>query len=197
MSYLIEALTLGVLYGLGSCAIVCAPILVPLIISTSKNGKDGVKQTLAFYSGKILSYIFLGLMSGYVGYLFKDLITQKIIGGFLIALGLFVFCQRYTKKCQFLEKVKGEHLSFLTGVLIGLRPCPALLALLSMAALAGSVFLGGLMGLVFGLGTILSPLIILGFLAGKWAKISGKLRRINIIICGLFLVLLGIWKILV
>lgn len=196
MGYLIEAFILGILYGLGPCTLICAPILIPLIISTSKNGKSGVIQTLTFYSGKILSYISLGLISGYAGYLFKGFITPRVIGSVLIALGLFVFLQRYSKKCQFLVKVKGKHLSFITGLVIGFRPCPALLALLSVAILTKSAFIGGLMGFIFGLGTLLSPLIILGFLAGKWAKLSEKFRGINIIICGLFLILLGIWKIL-
>lgn len=196
MNYLAEALMLGILYGLGQCTVVCAPILIPLVILTSKSGKGGVTQTLTFYSGKIMSYTSLGLVSGYVGYLFKGFITTKMIGAFLIVLGVFVLLKKISRKCRFLI-MKGGNLPFLTGLLMGFRPCPALLALLSIAVLAESILVSSLMGLVFGFGTLVSPLVILGFLAGKWAKLSRRFRGINITICGLFLILLGVWKILI
>jgi sulfite exporter TauE/SafE len=194
MSHLIQALTLGFLYGIGPCTAFCAPILIPLIASTSKNSKEGLIQTLALYSGKISSYVFLGLVSGYLGRLFGGFISIKAIGIFVIGLGIFTLLKKYEKKCLFLKRITGKHLSFLSGLLIGLRPCPAFLALLSLAVLTGSAFTGGLMGMMFGVGTLLSPLIILGLLAGKWAELE-KFRGINALTGGIFLILLGVWKI--
>jgi thiol:disulfide interchange protein DsbD len=192
MNYLVEALTLGILYGLGPCTIVCAPILVPLIISTSKNGREGILQIFIFGFGRILSYISLGILSGYAGHLFG--LSIKFIGIFIIVLGISILL-RYPKKCLFPPKIGGGHLSFLSGVVIGLGPCPPLLALLSLAALTRSAFTGGLMGFVFGLGSFITPLIILGFLAGKWTEKSKDLKRTNTIVCSLFLILLGSWRV--
>lgn len=111
MNYLIEALTLGVLYGLGPCTIFCAPILIPLIISTSKSSREGIVQTFSFGFGRILSYTFLGLISGYVDYLFGNLISKELIGIFILGLGVFILIRKYPK-CLFLIKVDGKHVSF-------------------------------------------------------------------------------------
>jgi hypothetical protein len=194
MDYLIEAITLGFLYGVGPCTLFCAPILVPLVISTSSSGREGIMQIFTYGFGRILSYASLGIISGYLGYLFGGFVSMKLIGIFIAGLGVLLLLKRYEKKCpKFLGRIKGKHFFFISGVIFGFRPCPALLAILSLAVLTRSVFRGGLIGIAFGLGTILSPLIILGFLAGRWSERSEELREINFKLCALFLIFLGLW----
>jgi len=148
-------------------------------------------QTIAFGFGRVFSYTLLGIISGYIGRSFGFLISKTWIGVFIMMLGVSILL-KYPKKCLFRFR---SELPFLLGIVVGLAPCPPLLALLSLALLEKSIFIGALMGLSFGLGTILSPIIVLGFMAGKWAERSTGFMEINIKVCGLFLILLGLWKI--
>ncbi len=197
VSYL-EALILGVLYGLGPCSIFCAPILIPLIITTVRTGKEGIIQVFNFGFGRILAYFFLGGLAGYTGYLFEDLISKKLISIFIVLLGIFIllvyfFTFKKQSKCPTLL-ARGRELSFLTGLVIGLSPCPPLLALFSLAALEKSFLIGMGMGLFFGIGSLITPLIIFGFLAGKISSLE-EFKAIVPIVSGLFLIIFGLIKI--
>ena len=192
MSFILEALTLGILYGLGPCTIFCAPVMVPLAMSFSKDGKDGLRHTLIFSFGRVISYAILGGLSGFAGTALSGVVSKEIVGGFIISIGVLVFLRRYPKKCSFIKRFKGRHASFSSGIMLGLSPCYPLIGLLSLAALSGNPITGLLMGLVFGLGTTVTPLLLLGFFAGKWAKFTREFRTMNIAITGFFLVLVGI-----
>ena len=51
---IIQALTLGFLYGIGPCTLSCAPLVVPLIMATAKNPKQGICGLLrCLYQGKM------------------------------------------------------------------------------------------------------------------------------------------------
>ena len=192
MQFLLEALVLGVLYGIGPCTLVCAPIMVPLVMSYSKSGRDGVKQMLVFSSGRIASYAILGSASGMLGMALTNIITKEVTAAVIIILGILILLKRHPKKCGFTKNVKGEHASFSSGVLLGLSPCYPLIGLLSIAALSGSPLTGLLMGVIFGLGTVITPLVIIGFFAGKWASFSKEFMDMNFLISGGFLILLGL-----
>ena len=192
MSFLLDALVLGVLYGIGPCTLFCAPVIVPLVISFSDGGRDGIKQTLIFSAGRIISYASLGAVSGFIGVALEDFVPKEVIALFIIILGILVVLKRYPKKCSFVKAVKGKHASLTSGVMLGLSPCYPLIGLLSLAALSNSPLTGFAMGIVFGIGTTITPLIILGFFAGRWAKFSHEFRDMNTLITGAFLVLLGL-----
>jgi sulfite exporter TauE/SafE len=159
----------------------------------SNSGKNGVVQACVFGFGRVLSYVCLGLTLGYLGYIF-NFVSKEITGAFVISLGVFLLL-RWHPRCFLLKRINGKQISLLSGIVIGLSPCPPLLALLSLAALKKTALVGGLMGLVFGIGTLMTPLIVLGFVAGKWAKVGGKIRSVNVITSGVFLISLGIWKV--
>jgi thiol:disulfide interchange protein DsbD len=192
MSFVVEALVLGILYGIGPCTVFCAPVIVPLIVAFSDGGKDGVKQTFIFSAGRILSYAVLGAVSGLAGSALIGAAPREAIAAVIIGLGVLVLLRRYPQKCGFACKVKGKHASFSSGILLGLAPCYPLIGLLTLAALSNSPVTGMIMGLVFGIGTTVTPLLILGFFAGKWAKLSQEFRGVNVIMTGGFLILVGL-----
>ncbi len=76
----------------------------------------------------------------------------------------------------------------LLGILIGVSPClPLLGALTTIAGWAKGPFVGAFWGLSFGLGTILSPLIILALVAGGLGKLLSLkpiLHQVASRICG-------------
>ena len=196
MSDIINALILGFTYGIGPCTISCAPLIVPLIMYSSKNRKEGVIYSIIFSLGRVLSYVLLGLITGWLGKQLNFYISKKILGIFFIILGIAIFFKvqgRCILKSKF--KITGPFMSFATGFIFGLGPCPPLIALLGMTALSKSALIGALMGLVFGIGTILSPLIILGFFSGWFAK-QKEFKQIIPYVSGAFLIIMGIMYIL-
>ena len=192
MQFLIEALILGVLYGIGPCTLFCAPVMVPLVMSYSKDGREGIKHALVFSAGRMTSYASLGAVSGLLGIALTNILTKEMTAAVIIAFGVLILLKRYPKKCAFAGRVKGGQTSFSSGVLLGLSPCYPLISLLSLAALSGSPVTGLAMGIIFGLGTTITPLLILGFFAGKWASFSKEFMNVNLIVTGGFLILLGI-----
>jgi sulfite exporter TauE/SafE len=192
MDFLVEALVLGVLYGIGPCTLFCAPVIVPLVMSYSKDGREGVKNTLIFSLGRIVSYASLGAASGLLGAALSSILTKEVLAASIIGFGVLLLLRKHPKTCLLAGKVKGKHASFTSGIILGLSPCYPLIGLLTLAATSGSPITGLAMGVIFGLGTTLTPLIILGFFAGRWAKFSKEFADVNLIVTGLFLIAVGI-----
>ena len=88
---IINALILGFTYGLGPCTISCAPLIVPLIMSTANSRKEGIILSLIFSVGRVISYITLGFLAGLMGRTLDFYLPQKYLGLFFIALGVAVF----------------------------------------------------------------------------------------------------------
>ena len=105
----------------------------------------------------------LGALTGFLGYILTQLISKKILGIFLIILGILLFF-KIQNKCILKSKIKINSFSIAlgTGFVYGLAPCQPLIALMGLTAASGSPFTGLIMGLAFGLGTVISPIIILG-----------------------------------
>jgi sulfite exporter TauE/SafE len=142
---------MGLALGIGlatSCAVLCLPILVPYIASSTKPSIiRGLYTTLVFSSGRLISYLALGLIFGLLitTVEINPVITAAatLILGLLLAfhglsvLGLFktksiigsIFC-RYTE---------GEKSLIYLGMLTGLRPCLPLIAALTYSITLASI----------------------------------------------------------
>lgn len=182
--------------------LVCAPILLPYIAGTRRTWQEGLKATLIFGITRLIVYSILGGAVGYVGYylfqLFQNQLWGKILWGsaglFVIALGILIMIGREWRNpfCELLQK---RNLSMVVlGAVIGLFPCLPLLAVLTEIMFISEKFYQGfLYGFAFGVGTVVSPLLLLGALA---AYVPGKLLRgekyFNIF-CGALLALFGIY----
>ncbi len=123
-------------------------------------------------------------------------------GGFIIIIGLFMV---FGKKLEFnfwqslyknlLERDKKSI--FTVGLIIGLLPCAPLLSILSYVGLISRTWLSSLLySLSFGIGTFVSPLIMLTILAGIIPRIFLEKKAIYSsifsLICGLTIIFLGI-----
>jgi sulfite exporter TauE/SafE len=187
-----EAFVLGVIYGFGPCTLSCAPVLVPIVMSTSKGLKQGILYTLAFSLGRILVYTLLGAVMGAIGSIFSISIPHWLIGVFLIMLGIALFFNLHTKCLVSRVRVTGLHMSFVAGVVLGFSPCAPLLGALGLAIASKSALTGGLIAIAFGIGTVLSPILLIGALSGKWASVR-EFKGINNYVAGAFLVLVGLY----
>jgi sulfite exporter TauE/SafE len=189
---IVNALILGFSYGIGPCTISCAPLIVPLIMSTANNRKEGIILSIIFSLGRVISYILLGFFAGLLASGVDIYLPKKYLGVFFVLVGAAVFFN-IKGKCILKTrwKITSNFMALITGIVFGAAPCPPLVGLLGLAIISKSAWIGALMGLVFGLGTIISPLIILGLFSGWFAK-QKEFRKVIPYVSGIFLVLLGI-----
>lgn len=195
LSDLVNATIMGFIYGIGPCTVSCAPLIVPLIMSTAKDKKDGVVLSLIFSLGRVISYMALGFLSGLLGFAFDIMVPKWLLGTFIILLGVAVVID-LPKRCLVKNfKIDGPIMSFFSGIVLGLSPCPPLLALLALAVTTQSGALGLIMGFLFGLGTVISPIIVLGFFSGWFAK-QKEFKQIMPYVSGVFLFIVGLFYLL-
>lgn len=127
-------------------------------------------------------------------------------GGFIITIGLFMaFGKRLELKfCRSLHKnllERDKKSIFIAGLIIGLLPCAPLLSIFSYVGLISRTWLASLLyALSFGIGTFVSPLILLAALAGLIPRLllekKAAYYSVFSFICGLTIIFLGIQLIL-
>ena len=164
---------------------------------------------MAFSLARIVPYVILSIISVGIGqYLInrfyqtrESLLINFATGAFIVLLGTVIvigksphlnFCAPLIKK---IGSEKGTWQMVALGLLIGFAPCLPLLGVLAYIAFnAHNLAHGALLGLVFGIGTLVSPLILIGPLAGGFPQLLEKRPLVYKIFsraCGLILVYLG------
>ena len=134
---------LGLTLGIGlstSCAVLCTPILVPYIASSSQPSIiRGFYSALVFSSGRLISYLALGLIFGLLitTVEINPAVTATatlILGLLLVFHGLSVLGLFKTKSVIgsiFCKYTEGKRSLVYLGMLTGLRPCVPLIAALT------------------------------------------------------------------
>lgn len=199
----------GILFGSGPCMASCGPILTSYVLGTRKTPAQSALAYGVFSLSRVVVYIILSLIVFFMGGLTLERLLGNsykyvvlIGGGFIIIIGLMMIIGRSIDLglCRSLNRIfleKDKKSVILLGVIIGLLPCAPLIAILSYIGLVSKNWLqGALLGLSYGIGTVISPLVVLVFCAGFVTKFFGK--RINLyykvasIVCGSIIVFLGI-----
>lgn len=218
----LSALLLGVVYGATFCTLTCSPFIASYIIGTDRGTRRGVWLSVIFNSGRVATYGALGLLVGMAGgaFLVEGVYARwgALAFGLAVAvIGLWIALRRRPSaagcvcgpEASFIHRLRhrlepregdgGELSAASMGLLIGLVPCPPLVALLVFSAAVGSAAMGLLLGVLFGIGTVLSPIIIVAAAAGWFSDrlareaplVTPAVRRAG----GLLLVLLGVWTV--
>jgi len=197
----------GLLYGLAVCTASCLPILAGYIAGVGSGFKKSVKLTFIFNSGRILAYAVIGAIIGLFGGLLRFFVTDTAISPFQVysSLGFGVVtiiiggwllykarkpscdCSNHSSSNKIVMGKVGRYGvdfgAFSLGLTRGLVICPPLVALLAYS-LPFSNPLGSVgIAVLFGLGTALSPILLLGGVTGwllskapmfrKWISIGG------------------------
>jgi cytochrome c-type biogenesis protein len=167
--------TLGLVYGTTVCSMTCLSYLGPYLLGTGNGFRDGVISSLSFGLGKICCYVFLGGLAGYLGRGLPSSPAQTLTMG-IILIGVAISMPFVSKRsCRNKCHQGSKRASLLTlGAATSLVPCPPVLAILTLAAGQGSVVAGMGFGLFYGLGIIISPLLLVG---GGLSLVSQKLRQ--------------------
>ncbi len=198
----------GLALGVGPCLFFCGPILLPYIVGSKRSWLGGLKDILIFSASRVVIYGLLGLLASSIGYLLTEVISSlrfnliKYLGAgiFVLLLGMIMILGRTRFFfCQLLHRETIERSAksmILLGILIGVSPClPLLGALAAIAGLAKGPFIGAFWGLSFGLGTVISPLILLALVAGGLGRLLSLkpiLHQVASRLCGCFLIYFGI-----
>jgi cytochrome c-type biogenesis protein len=208
------AFAIGVFYGLVVCTASCLPYLTSYIAGIGAGFKKGVKVTLIFNSGRILAYALIGgligLFSGLISLVAPEAIlpfqvyASLVFGIVTVAIGASILLKARKPQCSIqggvnmvasgrIGRFRFDFGAFSLGLTRGLIICPPLITLLVVYALPFSNPVGSMtLAVLFGLGTTVSPILVLGGVTGwllnkaplfrKWISISG----------GAVLIILGI-----
>jgi sulfite exporter TauE/SafE len=191
----------GFFFGFGPCLLTCAPIVLPYA-GIKRTWKEGFFAVLSFSLGRLAVYMILGGLFGYFGaFILKFYYAsgfyyhiQAILSVVLISIGAAVLLG---KEINFRFCAAGEGNMAVLGVLVGMSPCIPLIGVLLEIALLSDNFLAGFVySFFFGIGTVISPLLLLGAvipLVG--GRINPKMFKIFTYLCGTMLILAGVYLI--
>jgi sulfite exporter TauE/SafE len=209
-----EALALGLSYGLVFCTSACLPYVASYIAGIGAGFRKGVLVTLIYNSGRITAYAIIGVAMG----LFKLIIGSEMLSSFqvyssfafgivTIAVGASVLlrnrpkqqsCSQCTSQgtANFALKRLNEKFdirAFSLGLSRGLIICPPLLLLLVTYSAAFAAPLESFaLAILFGIGTAISPILLIGGVTGWLLAKAPLLRKWISILGGVFLILLGL-----
>ncbi|MEM2144093.1 MAG: sulfite exporter TauE/SafE family protein [Candidatus Jordarchaeaceae archaeon] len=214
-----ESFMLGLFYGLTFCTSSCLPYITSYIAGIKAGFKKGVIVTLIYNFGREMAYITLGVLADFFKQFISDVSFfdyQKYaltsFGVTLIAVGISILHNKpasshlcITMQTQFNATKKIANIfdirAFLMGFTKGLIVCPPFMALLLYSVTLSASSSSFVLATMFGLGTILSPLIIFcgvtGWLLSKAPLYSRWVIKISagiLILSGLNMILNAVFQ---
>jgi sulfite exporter TauE/SafE len=207
----------GLLYGLAVCTASCLPVLAGYIAGVGSGFKKSVKITVIFNSGRVLAYALIGVAVGLFGGLLRFFISDAAFSPFQVyssiafgsvsmGIGGWLIYKTFKPTCECNEKTQAFPVStarrfgvdagaFTLGLTRGLVLCPPLIALL-LYALPFANPLGTVgIAVLFGVGTAISPMLILGGVTGWLLKKAPLFRKWVASSGGAVLIALGLFTV--
>ena len=204
----IASLGLGLLYGLTFCASACLPYIISYIAGIGAGFRKGVIITTVYNSGRIVAYTLIGTTVGLLGIVISEEFFSSYqqyssiaFGAVIVVVGVNILMKKFgTCTCTAKEPdslvvskltQRFDVRAFSMGFTRGLVLCPPLIALLLYAVTFSQIDCT-ILAVLFGVGTALSPLLLLGgatgWLLNKAPLFSKWLSRIG----GIALVVMGL-----
>jgi thiol:disulfide interchange protein DsbD len=198
----------GLIYGLAVCTASCLPYIASYIAGIGAGFRKGIAVTFIFNSGRVAGYALIGGLVGLFSGLFRLFVSNAAISPFqiysslafgivTIIIGASIILKYRSRSSCDCNLPNSESLvtqgktgrfgfdfrAFSLGLSRGLILCPPLIALL-IYSLPFSTPIGSVgLAVLFGLGTALSPMLLLGGVTGwlfnkaslfrKWVSIAG------------------------
>jgi cytochrome c biogenesis protein CcdA len=206
---ILELFLSGILLGAGPCLLSCGPMFISYVAGTKKTILTGLLAYLLFSCTRIITYLFLSATFFWAGRFFTESLLAGVsryllmgLGGVLLLLGIIILFDVsgvHNRWCLFLSRhiIERDKKSLIAlGLFAGLIPCGPFLAIISYIGLISKSLTSSVVySLVFGLGTLLSPLILLVIFAGLLPKLQthhSGYYRFSRIISGGILIWLGL-----
>jgi sulfite exporter TauE/SafE len=197
----IASFALGLLYGSTFCASACLPYILSYIASIGAGFRKGIIVTSIYNSGRVTAYALIGGLTGILKLLVSDAFLFSYQKYALFAFGIVVViisinifrknrssscvCSVEESKQLGLEKLtdRFDIRAFSMGLTRGLIVCPPLLGLLVYSVTSSAPMDSFMLPVLFGLGTALSPLLLLsgvtGWLLNKAPLFSRWISRLG------------------
>jgi sulfite exporter TauE/SafE len=211
----VEAFTVGVLYGLAFCTSACLPYIASYIAGIGAGFRKGVLVTLIYNSGRVTAYALVGGLVGILSGVFRFLVDEAAFssvqeyssyafGIVTIAIGTSIFQKNRSSSCECASndtekpatttsKSRGFDLrAFSLGLSRGLVVCPPLLMLILYSLPFAAPVDTFAVAILFGLGTALSPILLLGGVTGWLLRKAPLFRKWITLGGGAILIILGI-----
>ena len=188
----------GFIYGFVFCTSACLPYVAGYIAGVGAGFRRGIAITLTYNAGRIAAYAVIGAAVAALSGLFRVLLSEttllpfqaysSIAFGFVtIIIGASIILKSRSNKCDNPNLNSGQaNLSkpargidiraFFLGLSRGLVLCPPLIALLVYSLAFATPIDGLILAVLFGLGTALSPLLLIGGATG-WLLSKAPLYR--------------------
>jgi thiol:disulfide interchange protein DsbD len=208
----IAAFAVGLLYGLVFCTSSCLPYIASYIAGIGADFRKGVIVTLIYNIGRVTAYALIGGLIGIFSGVFRFVVNESSISAFqqyssyafgivAIVIGISILfkskstphdCNPESNKNLGLKKMGGRFdvRAFSLGFSRGLIVCPPLAILLLYSIPFAAPIDSFVLAVLFGLGTALSPMLLLGGVTG-WLLNKAPLFRkwISIVGAGMLIVL--------
>lgn len=208
----LASLTLGLFSGVVFCTSACLPYITSYIAGVGAGFRKGVLITGIYNGGRITAYALIGAAIG----LFKLSIGDAIftsyqsyallaLGGVSIVIGANMILKSRKISCaagcaaQSIKKANGKGLAgrfdfqaFSLGLTRGLIVCPLLAPVLLYSVTSSAPIDSFLLAVLFGIGTALSPLLLIGGVTGWLLNKAPLFRKWVSIAGGVVLIVLGI-----
>jgi len=200
---LITFFLFGLSFGWGPCIASCGPLLISYFAASRKTIRQSIVAYCVFSLSRIAVYMLLGISVFYIAQTLSRYaqVIAIVSGVFLILIGALIAVGKMADfswckplhKC-FIEKDTKTFVVF--GLIAGIIPCAPFISVASYIGLTAKTLAHGIIySAAFGLGTILSPLILLSVGAGFIPRILGKAQRLHAIfnfVCGVVIIVLGV-----
>ena len=201
--YLITFLE-GIISFISPCMLPMIPIYLSYFAGDANKKRNTLINSIAFVTGFTLIFCLLGIFAGTFGSLLRNYqtIVNIICGIIVILFGLnyldLIHINIFKTKNKKATKINGIFSAFLFGIIfsINLTPCVGafLGSALMMASVSGTMLKGTLLLFLYSLGLGI-PIILSALLIHKlnslFTFIKKNYKIINVI-CGIFLILIGI-----
>ncbi|HLN44950.1 MAG TPA: sulfite exporter TauE/SafE family protein [Candidatus Sulfotelmatobacter sp.] len=187
----------GLFYGLVFCTSACLPYVASYVAGIGAGFRRGIVVTLTYNTGRIAAYAMIGGAIGILSGSFRFFVDQSSLlplqqyssvafGIVTIIIGASILMKSRNLSCDHTEQqIMKQHVikprkfdfgAFSLGLSRGLIVCPALLVLLLYSLTFGTPIDSLALAVLFGLGTGLSPLLLLGGATG-WLLNKAPLFR--------------------
>jgi len=208
----LESFTVGLLYGLVFCTSACLPYIASYIAGIGAGFRKGIIVTLIYNSGRITAYALIGALIGAFSGMIRLFVSEAAMSPFqeyssyafsivTIAIGISILLKNRSPPCncnlegnKSLEVKKHARFdvrAFSLGLSRGLIICPPLVMLLLYSVPFAAPIDTFAMAVLFGLGTAVSPLLLLGGVTGWLLNKAPLFRKWISTIGAAILILLG------
>lgn len=204
----------GLFYGTVFCTASCLPYVASYIAGTGAGFRKGIVITMMYNSGRVTAYALIGGSIGLLSSVFRTFISEASLipfqtyssvafGIVTMIIGVHILLKGKSSSCNRDSGAQGtlpvEKLSkrldlraFSLGLSRGFVICAPLLALLLTSVAFASPFDSFILAILFGLGTALSPILLLGGTTGWLLNKAPLFRKWISILGAAILILLGI-----